>query len=428
LAGSLGLISGALAEQACGGLGNYCDGTGASEVCFIYSPEPFDAGMPAVLKDAGHDAGPPPDGGVDAYVPWAPGDGGGCFAAPGAFTSPTCDPSDEMAPGCGGGVDSGCGKIDPKCGDPTTCEPFIKNPPPDMGVDTFRMRLINLNAPPVLAKSPAIQGTIVTAGVDLPATPSSIQPVAAACGENGEGLFNWIMRVDKHADGGASIVTGGAPPSSDPFDVGYCFLRGHVGGTPIAPVTLPITFLPSSNTFSSQPYPGTINIPIFLPPKDGGPLSAVILPISALAVSDTTISDDGQCIGAVNNNGSSKQASGQCANTTPVGQQACARWHSAGSFAGYITLRAADSVPVEALGGGSLCVLLTQMSNGENPPKCSAAGLTAGDYCSGPNGTLGTPGGCKDSMWLAAEFAASAVKVTPDDVDSGVPLCNGGTL
>jgi len=110
---------------------------------------------------------------------------------------------------------------------------------------------------------------------------------------------------------------------------------------------------------------------------------------------------------------------------------ACSRWHSGGAFAGYMTLAAADEVLVPPLNNESLCVLLTNQSNmapstATSGPKCTPAGLMAGDYCSGPNGTIGQPCANGDSVWLAAQFAASAVNVTTGD--AGVELCNGGSV
>ena len=47
--------------------------------------------------------------------------------------------------------------------------------------------------------------------------------------------------------------------------------------------------------------------------------------------------------------------------------------------------------------------------------------VAKGDFCS----TTDAPGGCQDSYWLAATFAASAAKIT---TGSDVPTCNGSML
>jgi hypothetical protein len=60
-------------------------------------------------------------------------------------------------------------------------------------------------------------------------------------------------------------------------------------------------------------------------------------------------------------------------------------------------------------------------SNGEKLCLRTAGGQIQdkGDYCSNPVG----PGGCGDSYWLAAAFAASAAKI----VAANQPDCMGGT-
>src|SRR5262249_37300442 len=101
---------------------------------------------------------------------------------------------------------------------------------------------------------------------------------------------------------------------------------------------------------------------------------------------------------------------------------------TAGSIGGYITVEQADKVNVPAV-GESLCVLLTGLtrdSNGKCPRDQSGnVAYQQGighmpDYCS----TTNSPGGCADSFWLSATFAASAVTI--DDAPS-VPECQGTT-
>jgi hypothetical protein len=47
---------------------------------------------------------------------------------------------------------------------------------------------------------------------------------------------------------------------------------------------------------------------------------------------------------------------------------------------------------------------------------CPANAFNMGNYCSSPPG----PGGCDDSFWLAATFAASAVNINSG---TGMPGC-----
>jgi hypothetical protein len=423
-AASMGMMgAGVLAEQACS-TGNYCTGSGSDMTCFLYTESPTDAGKAAgqdamtARKDAGADAN------ASAPYSYTTGDGGPCTGPVGGFPPPRCDPSDETAPVCSTPFDAGC-NLSPKCGDLTTCEPFVKNPAPSAGVDNFRMRLINITAPPALAKQ-AIQGGVVTPAVELPSV-TAAGVGGAPCGENGSGLFNWLLSVNQTAK---TVTTGGAPPSTDPFGLGYCYLNATVNGLPIGPVNLKAMF--TGNTFSTVPLTGAtpLNIPIFVAPMTaGGPYGAIILPILGASLNEVTITSDGNCIGEVNNLSIQPPMPGVACSETPLiqtGVDSCSHWHTDGTLGGYITLKAADAIPIVVLGGESLCVILTsEQKDGSSPATCSTGGLTAGDYCSPKDGVAGHACTNGDSMWLSAEFAASAVNITDD---KSITLCNGGSI
>ena len=84
-------------------------------------------------------------------------------------------------------------------------------------------------------------------------------------------------------------------------------------------------------------------------------------------------------------------------------------------MAGFITLKDADGVNVSAF-QQSLCSLLTK-SKTARCPRDSAGKITLqGDYCS----TTHSACGCRDSFWVAATFAASAVRINDG---SGAPEC-----
>jgi hypothetical protein len=240
---------------------------------------------------------------------------------------------------------------------------------------------------------------VVAAAVDLPATPT-------ACGENGQGLFNWLISVDTV---NKTVTTGGAPQSTDPFGVGYCFFNQTIGSNHVGPVTTTATFT-GNNTFTTAPLKETLNIPIFQ--KANNYTDVVILPISGAYFNDVTVSNDGNCIGAVNNNSLTPDT---CVDSNPRGADSCSRWHTAGSLDGYITLANADMVPIALLNGESLCVLLLGLQGmttcGEAVTK--PGGMGGGNYCS-------TGGSCTDSFWLSADFAASAVTVNED---AGISVC-----
>ena len=388
------MTAGALAEQACSGAG----------IPIVYTGVPDAGNVGTGSSGTGSGSGHKNPDASTYTVPFPPGNGMPCTGMVGGFPAADCDPSDEMAQGCMPyGMSNGC-TFAAQCGDPTTCEPFTQNPLPDKGVDNFRMRLINITAPPALA-SMAIQNGVVTAAVNLPPD--------AGCNEQGSGLFNWLISVDKTK---GQITTGGAPASTDPFKLGYCFVNGTVVTTKITPSTLKATF--TGNKFSTEVTP-KLNIPIFLAPS-----GQVILPISGATLKDVAVSPDGNCIGAMNQ--ASLIAPG-CVDNAASGASSCSQWHSAGTLGGYITLADADTVLVQLL-SESLCVLLTHMGDGAAPVQhCVPAALHTGNYCSGSGGTLGKACTGGDSYWLSAQFAASAVKIYAGS-SSSPAICNGGTI
>jgi hypothetical protein len=264
----------------------------------------------------------------------------------------------------------------------------------------FRLRKLHITAPPRLA-SDFIQAAVIDQGINL----------KNLCGEGGDGSFNWLMRIDT-AKG--EVTTGGAPNSSDPFHLGYCFAHEIVNGLSVAPVAVGLTM--TGRTWSSQPIP-KINVPIYSPANGGVP---IILPITAARLQNVTITPDGNCIGTYNAAGVATPTPG---TTTCVDQapDLCERWHTAGSIGGFITLQEAEQVFVRQE-QETLCALLTVGLGQTNCPTDAQGRVTAtGDYCS----TTQTPGGCADSYWLAATFAASAVVIDDSPTDS---TCTGAVF
>jgi hypothetical protein len=240
------------------------------------------------------------------------------------------------------------------------------------------MRALNIAAPAVLAGS-TIQGGVVTPAVSLN---------DMACGEEGTGTFNWLLQINKTAN---TVTTGGALTSTDPFNVGYCFYSATVGSSTVGPVTGPITF--TGNTFTSMPFSGLLNIPLFA--EAGEP--PILLPIRNGVFNQVTLTSD-NCIGSLN--------PASLDSTCVADPTTCSKWNTAGSLGGYMTLKDADNVNVSLL-GESLCVLLTgSAKNAKN--QCPASAFTMGDYCS----TTQSAGGCGDSFWLSATFAASAAIIS----------------
>jgi hypothetical protein len=327
------------------------------------------------------------------------GPGGACQAGAGVFPAPNCDNTDES-----------CTAPNPAC--PTSpcngsspCLAMADNT--GNPVDDMRLRKLNVTAPPALALA-FIQASVIDQGVNL----------KSYCGEGGDGSFSWLVRFDPT---NGKVTTGGAPPTDDPFHVGYCFVNATVNGLQVKPVTVNVT-QGSDGTWSSDVIE-KLNVPIYV---HGDPQNVVVLPISQARVQGVGLSKDGNCIGTYNPDGvtSPQGATSTCLDQDP---SSCQRWHTAGSLGGYITLKEAEGVYVADL-GKTLCVLLTQgaaTTNGGKDCATDANGdvTAAGDFCS----TTDSPasGSCHDSFWLAATFAASAALITDG---ASVSACNGSQL
>jgi hypothetical protein len=325
---------------------------------------------------------------TDPDSPLVLGTGGGaCEAKPGDLPKADCDNSEQVCT-----PQPGCTIDEARCGSKSTCMPLGDNKGKD--VLDLRIRRLNIAAPAALA-SPFIQNTVVNSGIDL---------AEPACAEGGKGLFTWILRVDKKA---GTLVTGGAPPSADPFGQGFCFANFEIGGTHVAPISAKIEL--TGNTFKTVEKQ-SVNIPIFLSEQLS---SAIILPIRDARIENVTFSEDGNCIGSFN----AAALDPSCTEDRSL----CSKWATAGSLGGFITLEEADAVKIRDLNNKSLCAFLASDSG----LVCArdGAGKIAfkGDYCS----TDKTPGSCQDSVWLAATFAASAAKIF--DGQGVVEGCSGAT-
>ncbi len=317
---------------------------------------------------------------------------GGCSAAPGNLPAANCDNSphtcDPQTPAC---------VIDEKaCGSTATCLPIGDNK--GKMVQDFRLRRLNIVSPPALAKQ-FVQSTVVTTNIDLN---------AKQCGELGKGLFNWLLRLDRTNN---TLITGGAPPPDDALGKGFCLAAfTTIDNIAIQPITTSVTF--TGDTFKTNDKV-KLNIPIFLSPDVA---SAVVLPISDIQLANVTVSTDSNCIGTFN-----KDSLDPMCYDDP---STCYKWNTAGALGGYITIKEADNVNIKDL-NQSLCAFLTGLKDPANN-KCTRDGSgnlpSAGDYCAATK----SAGGCKDSFWLAATFAASAAKIF--DGKGSVPACSGAII
>lgn len=320
-------------------------------------------------------------------------DGGGgntvygpaCVAATGTIPAANCDSSDHTC-----SATSACPINEAKCGSKSTCMPMADN----TGKTTvdMRMRRLNIVAPPRLA-IPIVRNVVIDKSITLK---------APECGENGDGSFTWLLRFDMTKN---TLTTGGAPPSADPFNTGYCFINNNVAGNNIAPVTVPLKKV--GTKYEADPIE-KINVPIFV---YGDLNNVILLPLSKVTIKDMEVSTDGNCIGTFNHGALSAACEDDAAS--------CVKWNTAAALGGFITLEEADTVEVDPLGGQTLCVLLTGAAGPDNK-KCkrTAEGKldVQGDFCS----TTNSAGGCGDAVWLSATFAASATKIHDG---STVPQC-----
>jgi hypothetical protein len=323
------------------------------------------------------------------------GTGGSCATDAGDFPPPNCDDTDES-----------CTPASPACPtspclDTQPCLPLTQNTPGEP--DDLRIRKLNITAPPALV-APFIQQGIIDQGVNL----------KNLCGEGGDGSFSWLIHFDTT---GKQVTTGGAPPTDDPIHVGYCFVNESIDGLDVKPVTVGVS-RSADGTWSSDRIP-KLYVPIYV---HGSATNVIILPLTNAKVQRVTLSPDGNCIGSYNPVGAGSLVGAACPDRDPSG---CQRWRTAGSLGGYITLVEADGVFVQDL-NASLCVLLTRRTStdatGEHCGRDASGHITAsGDFCS----QTGTPGGCADSSWLAATFAASAAIINDGSKD---PACNGSSV
>jgi len=314
----------------------------------------------------------------------AMGGGGACAATPGQLPVPTCDDSLNMCTSM-----PGCMIDEARCGSASTCLPIGDNTGKD--VQDFRIRRLKIATPEALAGD-LIQNNVVTLNIDL---------AEKSCGEQGTGLFTWLLQVDRKNN---TLTTGGAPPPTDAIGQGFCFARFDLGPNKITPVTSKIVF--DGDTFKST-EPQKLDIPIFI---SADVSTVIVLPITDVVVQGVTISDDGNCIGHMNR----LALDPQCLDDLSL----CSKWQTSGALGGFITLEEAEGVKISILNNKSLCAFLA----GETT-SCSrdATGKInyQGDFCSKDK----QPGSCADSMWLAATFAASAAKIF--DGAGTVPGCSG---
>jgi hypothetical protein len=350
-----------------------------------------------VSNDGLVDTGPAPDVSFDAGADSGfvgVGDSA-CSSEAGVLPDPNCHvPFVGTALSC---TSSGSVCAVTKNSDGTSCgEPLCLNMATNVApVYNFRMEAIYVASPPILSAKSLVASAVVTPSVGLNQGTCGYYVGKSSLGTVLAGAFNWIIQVNTETK---MLTTGGAPPVTDPYGKGYCFVDETDtpdGGMPIPlkPLVAPVEI--NGNTVTGKPQTTVLNIPIFQ--SSSNLKDPIVLPIRGAEI-QFTMSTDGNCIGDINPDWYQFAGSGSagCQDRSP---DSCPKWFTNGSLAGYITLADAQNVFVAAL-GENLCALL------ETESTCMP---NMGDYCS----TTGTAGGCKDSFWLSATFAANAVKINP---------------
>ena len=338
---------------------------------------------------------------------------GQCTTEAGAFPVANCVPYDPSTQSCqpGGTCDTS------PCKASSACLAMADNT--GAAVASLRMRKLLVTAPSTLAFEPPghvfVQHVVIDDGINL---------ADNECGEpNGTGTFNWLIQIDT---ANKKLTTGGAPPTSDPFGTGYCFVNASIEGLSVGPVTVDLT--PNQDGSYDSAAISKLYVPIFVAAGSStqmGAPSVVVLPLSNAQMKSIKLSDSNNCIGQYNANAvSTTGAKNNCFSDDGT----CVRWTTAGALAGFITLDDADGVDVPQL-AESLCVLLANPATTDptdpNEKHCIKGSdghvMAKGDFCS----TTNKPGGCADSYWLSATFAASAAKIsaTPNQ-----PACMGQVI
>jgi hypothetical protein len=199
--------------------------------------------------------------------PASVGKGGTCTTMPGTYPQADCDDTPED-----------CKQLSTTC--PTTpcdgtspCLAMAQNSA-DKPAD-LRIRKLNITAPPSLVSPPFLQHSIIDQGVNL----------KNLCGEGGDGSFSWLIHFDTITK---QETTGGAPPTDDPFNVGYCFVNEQINGMQVKPVTVGVT-KNADGTWTSDLIP-KLYVPIYV---HGQASNMVILPLTDAKVQEVTHSAAG---------------------------------------------------------------------------------------------------------------------------------------
>jgi hypothetical protein len=289
-------------------------------------------------------------------------------------TTPTCE------------LTAACVSADP------TCVAIVDNK--DQKQFGLRMSQILINKPVTLGPAKFV-GKTVAGGVTWK------RPDCFLTGDSEGGTFSWLLQFDMDTN---MVCTGGAKPPAKAED-GYSFVNEMLtqdGKTfDIKPIKFGSPNL-AGGTFSVMDGQNII-VPIYT--AEGG---VILLPLRKARILEGKLSSNNNCVGSFN--GSGLDPFNNC-GPSPADNQFT--FNNAGKLDGYITLEDADDIIVD-LANASLCALLTEDGDGGMPiEKCkrdaNAKIVFQGDWCDATNAAAAA--GCADAVQLAADFAASAVKI-----------------
>jgi hypothetical protein len=269
-------------------------------------------------------------------------------------------------------------------------------------VDNTGLKQFGLRMSQILISKPASLGPTNFVGKTVASGVTLKRPDCYLTGEAEGGTFSWIALIDLDTN---TVCTGGAKPPAKVED-GYSFVNEMVmqaGQTfDIKPIKFTSPELAQGMFSVAAADAQDIIVPIY--PAEGDP---ILLPLRKARITQATLSSNNNCVGSFNGKGLDPYN-----NCGPNPTENQFTFINGGSLEGYITLEDADNIIVD-LANASLCALLTGNGDGAAPEKCKRDAMGKidfkGDWCDATNAAADAA--CFDAVQLAAEFAASAVKI-----------------
>lgn len=303
------------------------------------------------------------------------------------FVSGCSDPAPAPQPAATCELTAECVSADP------TCVAIVDNK--DQKQFGLRMSQILISKPAILGPTQFV-GQTVGGGVTLN------RPDCYLTGGSPGGTFSWLLHFDLDTN---MVCTGGAKPPMTAED-GYSFVNEMItqGGNnfDIKPIKFASPNL-AGGTFSVADGQDII-VPIYSATSP----SVILLPLRKARITAGTLSSSNNCVGSFNG-----KVLDPLNNCGPLPSENQFSFVNGGKLDGYITLEDADGVIVDLI-SSSLCAVLTGENDGAKPSKCKRDPMTMkiaykGDWCDATNKPADAT--CTDAVQLAADFAASAVKI-----------------